>query len=52
MAGAAIGMPRKPKPTRPPVLGFGLRMMGYHGIAWASMGIARNIMEKLGFFRI
>ena len=23
--------------------------MGYHGMTWGSMGITRNVMEKLGF---
>jgi hypothetical protein len=51
MAGAAIGMPWDPEPTRPSELGSAGRLMGYHGIIWASMGIGRNTLENLGFFR-
>jgi hypothetical protein len=25
--------------------------MGYHGIAWASMGMSCKAMENIGFFR-
>ena len=25
--------------------------MGYHGMLWGSMGITRNVMENIGFFR-
>jgi hypothetical protein len=50
MAGAAIEMPWDPAPTRPSELGIAGRVMGYHGILWASMGIGRNSMENLGFF--
>jgi hypothetical protein len=31
-------------------MGVAVGFVGYHGILWASMGFARNIMEKLGFF--
>jgi hypothetical protein len=51
MAGAAIGMPWDPGPTRPSELGIVGGLMGYHGIIWASMGIGRNTLENLGFFR-
>jgi hypothetical protein len=51
MAGAAIGMPWDPEPTRPSELGVAVSVLGYHGITWASMGIARNTLENLGFFR-
>jgi hypothetical protein len=51
MAGAAIGKPREPWSTRPPAMGLAVGFMGYHGMAWGSMGITRNAMEKLGFFR-
>src|SRR4051812_17248581 len=51
MAGAAIETPRNPEPTRPSVLGVAVSVMGYHGITWASMGIGRNTLENLGFFR-
>src|SRR6185369_7853369 len=51
MAGAAIEIPWDPGPTRPSALGIAGRLMGYHGIIWASMGIARNTLENLGFFR-
>ena len=50
MAGAAIGMPWDPGPTRPSELGVAVSVMGYHGITWASMGIGRNTLENLGFF--
>jgi hypothetical protein len=32
-------------------MGVAVGFMGYHGILWASMGMTRNAMEKLGFFR-
>jgi hypothetical protein len=51
MAGAAIEMPWDPDPTRPSNLGIAVGLMGYHGIIWASMGIGRNTLENLGFFR-
>jgi hypothetical protein len=51
MAGAAIGMPWDPEPTRPSELGIVGGLMGYHGIIWASMGLGRNTLENLGFFR-
>jgi hypothetical protein len=51
MAGAAIGMPWDPEPTRPSELGIASGLMGYHGITWASMGFGRNTLENLGFFR-
>jgi hypothetical protein len=50
MAGAAIEMPWDPGPTRPSALGIAGRLMGYHGIIWASMGFGRNTLENLGFF--
>jgi hypothetical protein len=30
-------------------MGVAVGFMGYHGMAWGSMGITRNVMEKLGF---
>jgi hypothetical protein len=51
MAGVAIEMPWDPELTRPSALGIVGGLMGYHGIIWASMGFARNTLEKLGFFR-
>jgi hypothetical protein len=51
MAGVAIEMPWDPGPTRPSDLGVAGGLMGYHGMAWASMGLGRNTLEKLGFFR-
>jgi hypothetical protein len=51
MAGVAIEMPWDPGPTRPSDLGVAGGLMGYHGMAWASMGLGRNTLEKLEFFR-
>jgi hypothetical protein len=30
-------------------MGVAVGFMGYHGMVWGSMGITRNVMEKLGF---
>jgi hypothetical protein len=40
-----------PEPLCRAVLGNLLLAMGYHGMAWASMGMSCKAMENIGFFR-
>src|SRR5215468_10779848 len=32
--------------------GHGRRLMGYHGLIWASMGMASNSMENSGLYKL